>query len=243
MSKAALNLLVDTFAAAVLTAMVGTGYVLWFVLPPGTHRTHVLWGLLRHQWGSIHFWISLLLLALLAIHAALHWRWLVMGLSRRLGMAVWAARSPRLAGLLLLSVAAAPLTTMAIAAHLSVRPLVQPLHPIDEQARVEMPLEAPLAGAAAPAPPDTQAVADLLVRRCARCHGERDPAGGLRADTPAALREEQGGIRWVTSGSAGESRLFQAVGLPAAASQIAPYHRLSRGELDTLQGWIASLHD
>ncbi len=56
--------------------MVGTGYILWFVLPPGTNRTHILWGLLRHQWGTLHFWISVMLLTVLAVHVALHWRWL-----------------------------------------------------------------------------------------------------------------------------------------------------------------------
>ena len=54
----------------------------------------LLWGLLRHQWGTAHAWISVILLSVLAVHVALHWRWLVMGLSRRLGVAAWAARSP-----------------------------------------------------------------------------------------------------------------------------------------------------
>ena len=40
MTRGSLNLVVDTAAAALLTAMIGTGYVLWFVLPPGTNRTH-----------------------------------------------------------------------------------------------------------------------------------------------------------------------------------------------------------
>jgi Domain of unknown function (DUF4405) len=87
MSRGFLNLVIDTVAAALLTAMVGTGYILWFVLPPGTHRTDILWGLLRHQWGAVHFWISLVLLTVLAIHVALHWRWLVVGLSKRFGAA------------------------------------------------------------------------------------------------------------------------------------------------------------
>lgn len=83
MKRALLNLMIDSVAAALLTAMVGTGYILWFALPPGTNRTHTLWGLLRHQWGAAHFWISVTLLAVLAVHVALHWRWLVTGLSKR----------------------------------------------------------------------------------------------------------------------------------------------------------------
>jgi hypothetical protein len=70
--------------------MPGTGYILWFALPPGTNRTHSLWGC--SQFGAVHFWISVTLLAVLAIHVALHWRWLVVGLSRRLGVAPWAVK-------------------------------------------------------------------------------------------------------------------------------------------------------
>lgn len=127
--------MIDTVAAALLTAMVGTGYILWFVLPPGTNRTHILWGLLRHQWGAVHFWISLMLLTFLAVHVGLHWRWLVMGLSRRFGVAVWAERSPRLAGLTLVASAALPLTMLALAAHMSVRAMDIPLHPLVDDAR------------------------------------------------------------------------------------------------------------
>jgi len=135
MSRGFLNLMIDTVAAALLTAMVGTGYILWFALPPGTNRTHVLWGLLRHQWGAVHFWISATLLTVLAVHVALHWRWLVMGLSKRFGLTAWAAQSPRLAGLTVLAAAALPLSTLAIAAHLSVRPLDHPLHPLMDEPR------------------------------------------------------------------------------------------------------------
>ena len=96
MHRGVLNLLLDTVAAALLTALVGTGYLLVFVLPPRTNRTHILWGLLRHQWGTVHAGISVLLLTVLAGHVALHWRWLVMGLSRRFGVAAWATRLGRI---------------------------------------------------------------------------------------------------------------------------------------------------
>src|SRR5512145_1059561 len=116
MNRALINLMIDSVAAALLTAMVGTGYILWFALPPGTNRTHTLWGLLRHQWGAVHFWISVTLLAALAVHVALHWRWLVTGLSKRFGVAAWADRSPRVAGLAVLAAAALPLTGLVLAA-------------------------------------------------------------------------------------------------------------------------------
>jgi hypothetical protein len=74
MRRGFLNLIIHTVAAALLTAMVGTGYIFWFVLPPGTNRMHILGGLLRHHWGAVHCWISVMLLTVLAIHVALHWR-------------------------------------------------------------------------------------------------------------------------------------------------------------------------
>jgi mono/diheme cytochrome c family protein len=247
---------------------VGTGYLLWFVRPPGTNRTHILWGLLRHQWGTVHAWISVILLSVLAVHVALHWRWLVMGLSRRFGMAAWAARSPRLAGLAVLATAALPLTALALAAHVSVGLLDAPLHLLADD---------PTAGAA-PTTPGTAAervapspsgptldtthqaeresgisaaardalnvqAAAVLAARCAACHGAHEPAAGLRADTPSALREVPGDIQWVAPGRPNESRLFEVVGLWSAAGRIAPKHRLSESEMGVLRGWITSLHE
>jgi mono/diheme cytochrome c family protein len=268
MNRGVLNLLIDTVAAALLTALVGIGYLLLFVLPPGTNRTHILWGLLRHQWGTVHAWISVILLTVLAVHVALHWRWLVMGLSRRFGVAAWAARSPRLAGLTVLTAAALPLTALALAAHVSVRPMDAPLHPLADDPTVGAapPTPGTAAERAAPSPsgptPDTTPeddpesgtslaardavtaqVAGMLAGRCAACHGAHEPAAGLRADTPGALREAQGDIQWVTPGRPGESRLFEVVGVRSAAGRIAPKHRLSEREMEVLRAWITSLHE
>ena len=71
MSRGPLNLLIDMLAGACLLTTVATGYVLRFPLPPGTNRTHELWGLSRHEWGAIHSWASLGLLLVLIIHFGL----------------------------------------------------------------------------------------------------------------------------------------------------------------------------
>jgi mono/diheme cytochrome c family protein len=278
MSRGFLNLMIDTVAAALLTAMVGTGYILWFVLPPETNRTHILWGVLRHQWGTVHFWISVILLTVLAVHVALHWRWLVTGLSKRFGVAAWAQRSPRLAGLAVLAAAALPLTTLAIAAHVSVHLMELPLHPLVDEPRAGVaPAEHGTAAerAAQPSSVSTQRTtsstgpesgtsapmlsqgagaaardavialaAGVLAARCAACHGAHEPAVGIRADTPDALREEQGGVRWVTPGRPDESRLFEVVGEGSTAGRVvAPKHRLNQSEVDALRAWIASLNE
>ena len=240
MNRALVNLLIDTVAAALLTAMVGTGYILWFALPPGTNRTHTLWGLLRHQFGALHFWISVSLLAVLAIHVALHWRWLVVGLSKRFGLGPWAERRPRLAGLAVLAAAAAPLTTVAVAAHLSVRPLEQPLHSLESE---EAPAGAPKsATGSAPGPLVASAAAAdraaaLLAAKCASCHGSREAAAGIRADSLGALLAEQNGVRWVTIGKPDESPLLKVVG-PTSPT---PKHRLTEQEVERLRAWISSL--
>jgi hypothetical protein len=48
-----------------------------YLLPPGSGHFSTIWGLDRHEWGTIHFWISALFFLILAFHLVLHWRWLV----------------------------------------------------------------------------------------------------------------------------------------------------------------------
>jgi hypothetical protein len=57
--------------------MSGTGLLLAYRLPPGSRGGRGLsaLGWLRHDWGDLHFWISIAFLALLLVHLGLHWRW------------------------------------------------------------------------------------------------------------------------------------------------------------------------
>jgi hypothetical protein len=45
-----------------------------------------LWGLTRHIWGEVHAWLSLGLLVILFLHLALHWSWVVLAITQRLGL-------------------------------------------------------------------------------------------------------------------------------------------------------------
>lgn len=82
-----INFLVDALGFALFTFLIGTGFLLRYALPPGSggeagshggeRVVKVLWGLTRHEWGSIHFWISVGLMAAMALHLILHWRWIV----------------------------------------------------------------------------------------------------------------------------------------------------------------------
>lgn len=90
MRRNMLNFLVDAVTLLTIFAMVATGLVIRFVLLPGTGGRHggrglVLWGMGRHDWGDLHFWVSVALGVLLVIHVALHWSWVCMTVRRSLG--------------------------------------------------------------------------------------------------------------------------------------------------------------
>ena len=71
------NLIVDSLAFAGFLLLITTGVLMRYVLPPGSgHRTGI-WGLDRHGWGDLHFWIAVAFLAALTLHLVLHWRWLL----------------------------------------------------------------------------------------------------------------------------------------------------------------------
>ncbi len=76
MKRNRLNLIVDALTLLVLLAVVWTGLVLKFVLPQGSPKMGwTLMGLGRHDWGEVHFWITVSMGVLLLVHLALHWSW------------------------------------------------------------------------------------------------------------------------------------------------------------------------
>lgn len=90
MRRNVLNFLVDVVTLLAILAMIATGLLIRFVLPPGTGGRHgerglTLWGMSRHDWGDLHFWVSVALGVLLVLHVALHWSWVCLMVSRSLG--------------------------------------------------------------------------------------------------------------------------------------------------------------
>lgn len=76
MKRPTLNLAVDVAAFATFVLLTSTGVLLRYVLPPGSGHRTTIWELDRHEWGEIHFWISMTFLGLLAIHLLVHRRWI-----------------------------------------------------------------------------------------------------------------------------------------------------------------------
>ncbi|MCM8794239.1 MAG: DUF4405 domain-containing protein [Candidatus Omnitrophica bacterium] len=90
MNRPKLNFIIDAVAFAGVVFLMATGFLLRYGLPPGSgglgagrgagaaeRPVALLWGLTRHEWGEIHFWIAVALMAILSVHLILHWRWIV----------------------------------------------------------------------------------------------------------------------------------------------------------------------
>lgn len=76
MKRTNLNFIIDTVAFTGFVLLTTTGVLMRYVLPPGSGRYSTIWGLDRHEWGGIHFWISVIFFSILALHLVLHWRWI-----------------------------------------------------------------------------------------------------------------------------------------------------------------------
>lgn len=82
--QARLNFSVDSllFVAFFLASL--SGLVVWLLLPDGGYRggrnpyyNASLLGLTRHGWNDLHLYAGLAMIAVFALHLALHWNWLV----------------------------------------------------------------------------------------------------------------------------------------------------------------------
>jgi len=91
MKKSKLNLIIDALMLLCMAAIAGIGLLIRNVLIPGYQEWEIygrnvdlyFWGLDRHQWGTIHFIIALVLLGLLILHIVLHWS-MILGIYRKL---------------------------------------------------------------------------------------------------------------------------------------------------------------
>ncbi|MEN6458278.1 MAG: DUF4405 domain-containing protein [Thermoguttaceae bacterium] len=106
MNRTTVNVIVDVVAFAAMLLLAATGALMKFILPPGSGHFSRIWGMDRHGWGDIHAWIAVVLLATVAIHLYLHWKWVV---------SVVAGRSPERAKRRVVVAAAACLGLLGLA--------------------------------------------------------------------------------------------------------------------------------
>lgn len=82
MARATLNFVIDFISLLVMLAMICTGLLIRFILPPGSGQRLAVWDYSRHDWGDAHFWLAVALGVLLLVHVALHWGWVCQVVSR-----------------------------------------------------------------------------------------------------------------------------------------------------------------
>ena len=70
------NFLIDSFGFVLFVLLASTGIIMHYILPPGSGKSLTIWGLDRHEWGAIHFWIAVGMLTILALHLIVHWSWI-----------------------------------------------------------------------------------------------------------------------------------------------------------------------
>ena len=63
--------ILDLLSFVALTLMLSTGVILKFTLPPRSGGNEV-WGLTRHDWGNIHFYLSVVFLLFMSAHLVAH---------------------------------------------------------------------------------------------------------------------------------------------------------------------------
>jgi hypothetical protein len=85
MNRSTTNFIVDAVAFAEMAILGATGALIRYVVPPGSGHFSRLWGMDRHEWGHIHFWIAVVLLCTIALHFVLHWQWIISMIRGRAG--------------------------------------------------------------------------------------------------------------------------------------------------------------
>src|SRR5210317_1582444 len=77
MKRPKLNFIIDILAFIAFVLLTTTGILMRYILPPGSGKHNLIWGMDRHEWGTIHFWISILFFSILALHLFTHWKWIL----------------------------------------------------------------------------------------------------------------------------------------------------------------------
>jgi mono/diheme cytochrome c family protein len=235
MKRPPLNLIVDLAAALLFAGMTATGYILYGPLPPGTNKSHVLWGLSRHQWGEVHTGISLALLASLAVHVALHWPWVVVVVRRQFGLATAEHGCHLRAAGVTLVVIGTVLVAFAWAARWSVRErpdpcCVEPAGPAETDAA---------SPSGAGESPKWNEVDEILRASCLSCHGPGRARGGFRVDRRDDFVAGSGpGRPFVVPGDSRNSPLIALLSGRRSDIAFPDRHRLREGELVVIARWI-----
>ncbi|MCC5838615.1 MAG: DUF4405 domain-containing protein [Opitutales bacterium] len=247
MNRSLLNLIIDLLAATCLLAMAATGYVLRFPLPPSTNRTHELWSLSRHEWGAIHSWASLGLLAVLVVHVALHWQWIVTMISRRFPHTKGTAPvRPGRAGVVTVAALLVLVGSWAAVTHLGVREREIPLHalsaPKDEMenwSNTPATTRPVVSNAAEIISVDFgRDVMPVFEASCINCHGPEKQRANFRVDRRDDFFSLRDGKIPVVPDDPDASWLLPIISGELTEMKSAEAHRLTPEDIALIETWI-----
>lgn len=242
MNRTLINIVIDLIAAFLFLGMLATGYLLRFPLPPGSNKTHVLWGLTRHEWGDIHFWISLGLLLIMLLHLALHWNWIVTVIGKRCGLVKDKQPSLLRCGVWTLVGLAVICGAFAWIVEQNVQTLDSPrrVHGVGGRWQDNANLQSvpePAAESQNEAPV-WQDVLPIFQKHCLSCHGPQRQLAGFRADNRQDFFKSDQAL--VIPGQLEQSPLLAIVGGRRPEMAMADVHRLPEVEVLRIKAWIAN---
>lgn len=233
MNRSKLNFVIDALAAIALVAMIATGYILRFPLPPATNRTHELWGMSRHEWGTVHSWASLGLVAVLLVHVILHWEWIFATARHRFTRSKVEPNQRLRAGIVTLALLLTIGGLFAWATHTGTRKFETPMHPLRE--------------AAAVVSDDAVFVQKVDFRRdvmpifetsCTGCHGPQKQRAEFRVDRREDFFAPGDPQPLIVPGDWERSRLRDIVTGKVKDMKSAEEHLLPPVEIALLKAWI-----
>lgn len=74
MKRSNLHLAVDITLFLCVLGLLWTGLLMSFILPSGS-RGATVWSWTRHEWGDLHFYLALGMIAVALLHVLLNWGW------------------------------------------------------------------------------------------------------------------------------------------------------------------------
>lgn len=242
MNRTLVNVIIDLVATLLFLGMIATGYLLRFPLPPGSNKTLTLWGLSRHQWGDIHFWISLGLLAVLMIHLALHWNWIVTVIGKRCHLIKTSQPSLVRSAIWTLGVFIVLCVAFGWLAQRDVKALPQPICS-SVSSKDEIDTQNPDLHTAKPSSPqaNTSVWADIypiFATSCLDCHGPRKQYAGFRVDRLEDFFKNDGHSSLVIPGQSSQSTLIAIISGTRTNMAMAESHKLSDSEVSRITTWI-----
>ena len=247
MNRTIANIIIDIIAAFLFLGMISTGYLLRFPLPPGSNNTLSLWGYTRHQWGDVHFWISLGLLLVLLVHLVLHWNWIVTVIGKRCHLVKTAHPSLVRSGILTTTIVTLMITLFAWTAQNSVKEIARPMRgkhfgranrqAIESSATVQTPAQFSITQASVDFRKD---VYPIFENNCLSCHGPQKQLANFRVDRKDDFfrRDERSPL--IVPGQSSTSPLIEIVSGTKTDMPMANVHKLSGHDVALLKTWIDS---